>query len=68
MYTWTQAVHESEATRAAGLIALYLRKKIYAASKYKYDLENNDVYKKLDNIILNAAKEIKEELDELLRK
>lgn len=65
LYTWTQAVHESEATRAAGLIALYLRKKIYAASKYKYDLENNDVYKKLDNIILNAAKEIKEELDEL---
>ena len=65
LYTWTQAVHEGEATRAAGLIALYLRKKIYAASKYKYDLENNDVYKKLDNIILNAAKEIKEELDEL---
>lgn len=65
LYTWTQAVHEGEATRAAGLIALYLRKKIYVASKYKYDLENNDVYKKLDNIILNAAKEIKEELDEL---
>lgn len=65
LYTWTHAVHEGEATRAAGLIALYLRKKIYTASKYKYDLENNDVYKKLDNIILNAAKEIKEELDEL---
>lgn len=65
LYTWTHAVHEGEATRTAGLIALYLRKKIYTASKYKYDLENNDVYKKLDNIILNAAKEIKEELDEL---
>lgn len=65
LYTWTQAVHEGEATRAAGLIALYLRKKIYVASEYKYDLENNNVYKKLDNIILNAAKEIKEELDEL---
>lgn len=65
LYTWIQAVHEGETTRAAGLIALYLRKKIYVASKYKYDLENNDVYKKLDNIILNAAKEIKEELDEL---
>ncbi len=42
LYTWTQTVHEGKATRAAGLIALYLRKKIYAASKYKYDLENNE--------------------------
>lgn len=65
LYTWTQAVHEGEATRAAGLIALYLRRKSYVETKYKYDLENNDVYDKLDNIILNAAKEIKAELDEL---
>lgn len=65
LYAWTQANHEGEATRAAGLIALYLRKKIYAETKYKYDLENNNVYDKLDNIILNAAKEIKAELDEL---
>ena len=65
LYAWTQANHEGEATRAAGLIALYLRKKIYAETKYKYDLENNNVYVKLDNIILNAAKEIKTELDEL---
>ena len=65
LYTWTQANHEGEATRAAGWIALYLRKKIYAETKYKYDFENNEVLKKLDDIILNAAKEIKTELDEL---
>lgn len=66
LYTWIQAVHEGEATRAAGLIALYLRKKIYAETKYKYGLENNDTFKKINDIILNAAKEIKTELDELL--
>lgn len=65
LYTWTQANHEGEATRAAGWIALYLRKKIYAETKCKYDFENNEVLKKLDDIILNAAKEIKTELDEL---
>lgn len=66
LYTWIQAVHEGEATRAAGLIALYLRKKIYAETEYKYGLENNDTFKKINDIILNAAKEIKTELDELL--
>lgn len=65
LYTWTQAEHEGEATRAAGLMALYLRKKIYAETEYKYGLENNDIFKKLDDVILNAAKEIKTELDEL---
>ena len=63
--TWTQAESEGETTRAAGLIALYLRKKIYAETKYKYELKENDTYKKLNEIILKAAKEIKTELEEL---
>ena len=65
LYTWTQTEKEGETVRAAGLIALFLRKKIYEETRYKYSLEDNAVYKKLDNIILNAAKEIKPELEDL---
>ena len=63
--TWTCAEHRGEATRSAGLTALYLRKKIYAETKYKYQLKEDDTYKKLDAIILNAAMEIKPELESL---
>lgn len=63
--TWTYAEHRGEATRSAGLAALYLRKKIYAETKYKYKLKEDDTYKKLDTIILNAAIEIKTELKTL---
>ncbi|MBU5480131.1 hypothetical protein [Blautia sp. MSJ-19] len=62
---WTQAERRGETTRAAGLTALYLRKKIYEETSRKYQLENNAAYKKLDQIILNAAMEIKEELKEI---
>lgn len=63
--TWTYTEHRGEATRSAGLTALYLRKKIYAETKYKYKLKEDDTYKKLDTIILNAAIEIKTELETL---
>lgn len=62
---WTNNYESGETTRQAGIIAIFLKKKLWEESKYKYSLYNDEVYENLCDIILNAAIEIKKELTEI---
>lgn len=62
---WVESYGSGETTKLAGGIALFLKKHVWVTSEYKYSLQKDENFQTINDIILSAASEIKNELEEI---
>lgn len=64
--SWASNFEVGDTTKLAGLIAIYLKGRVWSESNYQYSLYKDDLYSNISDAILMSALEIKGELSKII--